>query len=110
MRDGQLRQQALQTDQFPTATFVLGSPIQLPSAPVDGQTISVTATGNLTLHGVTKQVSIPLQAKLSGNTVTVVGSLPIAFADYSISPPQSMAVLSVDDHGTMELQLHFTKG
>jgi polyisoprenoid-binding protein YceI len=110
MRDGQLQQQGLQTAQFPTATFVLGSAIQLPGTPVDGQTISVTATGKLTLHGVTNQVSIPLQAKLSGTTVTVVGTLPIRFADYTMTPPHSMMVLSVDDHGTLELQLHFTKG
>lgn len=109
MRDGQLHRQALQTDQFPTATFELTTPIQLPSTPVDGQTLSATAIGNLTLHGVTRPVSIPLQAKLSGGVVTVVGSLKIQFADYSISPPQSMMVLSVDSSGLMELQLHFTK-
>lgn len=110
LRDGQLRQQALQTNEFPTATFVLTAPIQLPSTPTDGQTSTVTAHGTLTLHGVTKDVSIDLQAQLSGSTVTVVGSLPITFADYNIAPPHSMMVLSVDDHGTMELQLHFTKG
>ena len=106
MRDGQLHQQALQTDQFPTATFELTSPIPLDHLPTDGETIKATATGNLTLHGVTKAVSIPLQAKLSGGVVTVVGSLKIAFADFSINPPQSMMVLSVADSGTMELQLH----
>ena len=39
MRDGQLRQQALETDQFPTATFELTTPIRLAHAPVDGETI-----------------------------------------------------------------------
>jgi polyisoprenoid-binding protein YceI len=110
MRDGQLHQQALETDRFPTATFELTAPIQLGHAPADGETIQATATGNLTLHGVTKAVSIALQAKLSGGVVTVVGTLPISFADYSISPPQSMMVLSVADNGTMELQLHFRHG
>ena len=110
MRDGQLHTQALQTDTYPTATFVLADPIKLDNLPAEGETISVTAVGDLTLHGVTKRVSIPLQAKLASGVVTVVGSLPIAFADYSIAPPQSMMVLSVADNGTMELQLHFTKG
>jgi len=110
MRDGQLHTQALQTDTYPTATFVLADPITLGHLPAQGETISVTAVGDLTLHGVTKRVSIPLQAKLASGVVTVVGSLPIAFADYSIAPPQSMMVLSVADNGTMELQLHFTKG
>ena len=59
-------------------------------------------------HGVTKSVEIPLQAKLSGNVIVVTGSLEVAFADYGIQAPNSFAVLSVEDHGTMELQLLFT--
>lgn len=109
MRDGQLHRQALETDQFPTATFELAKPIQLPTAPADGATWSVTAIGRLTLHGVTRDVSIPLQATLSGDVATVVGSVGIAFADYGIAAPQSMVVLSVADHGTLELQLHLRR-
>ena len=37
----------------------------------------------------------------------VVGGTNIAFADYGIESPKSMAVLSIDDHGTLELQLVF---
>ena len=37
-----------------------------------------------------------------------LGSLPIAFADYAIEKPNSFKVLSIDDHGTMELQLFFS--
>jgi len=106
-RDRQLGEPAIQTGQFPQATFKLTSPIDLGSAPANGQTMTATATGELTLHGVTKTVQVPIQAQLSGDVVTVVGSIPIAFADYSIQPPTSFAILSVEDHGTMELQLHF---
>ena len=106
-RDRQLGEQGIQTGQFPQATFKLTSPIDLGSAPANGQTMTATATGELTLHGVTKTVQVPIQAQLSGDVVTVVGSIPIAFADYSIQPPTSFAILSVEDHGTMELQLHF---
>jgi len=106
-RDGQLQRQGLETAQFPQASFKLTSPIELGSAPTDGQTISASATGDLTLHGVTKSVQVPIQAQLSGDVVTVVGSIPIQFADYSMEPPTSFAILSVEDHGTMEFQLHF---
>lgn len=108
-RDDRLRQQAIETSSFPDATFKLTSPIVLDAAPVDGQKITATATGDLTLHGVTKSVQIPIEALLSGDTVTVIGSLPITFADYGIDKPTSQLVLSVEDHGTMELKLEFTK-
>ena len=39
--------------------------------------------------------------------VTVTGSIEIAFADYAIEQPTSFIVLSIEDHGTIELQLHF---
>jgi polyisoprenoid-binding protein YceI len=109
-RDGQLRRQALETDRFPSATFRLTSPIDLGSVPAEGTPVSVTASGDLTLHGVTRAVQVPLQARLSGGVVTIAGSLPIVFADYAISKPQSMMVLSVEDNGVMELQLQLTKG
>jgi polyisoprenoid-binding protein YceI len=109
-RDGQLRRQALETGTFPTATFSLTQPIDLGSVPTDGVVVQATGTGDLTIHGVTKSVQIPVEARLSGNVVTVTGSIDIAFADYSIDRPVSFAVLTIADHGTMEFQLHLTKG
>jgi polyisoprenoid-binding protein YceI len=108
-RDGQLRERGIQTSQFPMATFKLTSPIDLGSVPADGQEVKVSASGQLTLHGVTKDVQIPLTAKLSGSVIAVTGSLPITFSDYAVQAPTSFAVVSIDDHGTMELQLFFTK-
>ncbi len=58
----------------------------------------------------TKAVEIPLQARLQNGVVTVAGSLPIAFADYAIAKPEAMIVLSVEDAGTLEVQLQLTKG
>jgi hypothetical protein len=39
----------------------------------------------------------------------VVGSLEIQFADYNIEGPESGLVLSVEDHGIIELQLVFER-
>jgi polyisoprenoid-binding protein YceI len=107
-RDDQLRRQAIETDNFPTATFALTQPIDIGTLPADGATISATATGSLTLHGVTKAVTIQLQAVRQGGIIAVTGTLPIVFSDYSIQKPTSFSVLSVDDHGIMELHLLFT--
>lgn len=108
-RDGAIRNQAIETGRFPTATFVLTQPITLPSIPAEGETITVNATGDLTLHGVTKSVTIPLEAQRKGDAIAVVGSLDIPFADYAINKPSAAAVLSVDDHGVFEIQLFLTR-
>ena len=109
-RDRQLVRQGIQTGQFPTATFKLTSPIELGSVPVDGKSVDVTAKGQFTLHGQTKDVEVPMKAVLSGNTVVLTGSLPIVLADYGIDKPNSFKVLSIADSGKMELQIFFTKG
>ena len=99
----------LQSNQFPTATFVLTEPIELGSVPAKGKKITTDATGDFTLHGVTKRVTIPLEGRWDGETVQVVGKLPIQFADYGITPPNIGGFVTVADEGRMELQLFFLK-
>jgi len=108
-RDRQLRRQGLETGTYPTATFTLAQPIELASAPAEGATLEATAVGELTLHGTSKAVEIPVEARLENGVVTVVGSLPVLFSDYGMQKPQAMIVLSVEDNGTMEFQLQFTR-
>ena len=108
-RDGALRDQAIQTSQFPTATFTLTEPIELDKVPADGATIDIDAVGTLMLHGVTKDVTIPLEAQRNGDVIAVTGLVDIAFADYDIEQPTSLAVLSIEDHGILEVQLFFSK-
>jgi polyisoprenoid-binding protein YceI len=109
-RDNSLRERGLQTDQFPTATFTLTQPIDVGSKPKDGETVDVTAVGDLTLHGVTKQVSVPIQAQLSGDRIQAITSLDVALADYDIEPPTGFLVLSIADTGTIELHMLFQDG
>jgi polyisoprenoid-binding protein YceI len=92
---------------FPTAKFVLAEPIELGTVPAAGETVNVSANGSLTLHGTTRDVQVPLQARWDGKRVQVVGSLPISFSDYGIDPPSIPAFVTVEDHGEMELQLFF---
>jgi polyisoprenoid-binding protein YceI len=108
-RDNAIRTQAIETARFPKATFVLTQPISLGSIPADGQKIEIDAIGDLTLHGVTKRITVPLQAERNGDVITVVGSLEIPFSDYSISQPRAASVLSVEDKGVFEVQLHLTR-
>ncbi|MCY3632325.1 MAG: hypothetical protein OXH29_06600 [bacterium] len=38
-----------------------------------------------------------------------VGATEVVFADYDVSVPEVPIVLSAEDHGTVELQLFFTR-
>jgi len=108
-RDNRIRTNGLETDTFRTAAFELTAPIDLGAAPVAGTEISVQAPGNLTLHGVTRPATFALTARWNGDTIDVAGSTPVVLADYQISPPSIGGFVSVDDHGTVELQLTFVR-
>ena len=108
-RDHQFQGRIMDTAQFPTSTFVLTKPIDLGSVPADGVTVTETATGNLTLHGTTRPVTFTVQARKSGSTVSVSGSIPIVFADYNIDNP-SGGPAQTSDNGTLEFLLNFGRG
>ena len=107
LRDGRV-QDGLETATFPTATFSLTEPIDLGDGAADGQPVSVTAVGDLRIHGVTESVEIPLEAQLVDGTVAVVGSLDFTLADFDVEAPTGPAVVSVSEDATLEFQLLLT--
>jgi polyisoprenoid-binding protein YceI len=111
MRDNRLRNEGLQTDSFPTATFTLTAPVAVPAAALTGTASDVTLTGDLTLHGVTKSVSIPAKAQQVNGVISVAGSLTFPLSDYSITAPNIGGfIVSIADTGTLEFLVNFTKG
>lgn len=108
-RDEYFRSNAMRVDQFPTATFVLTEPITVAAAPVVGEVQTVQATGELTLAGVTKTVTVELQAVLNGETGQVAGSIPITFADFGVEAP-NLGFVSVEPDGFVEFSLEIARG
>ncbi len=108
MRDERIHSIGLETDAFPEATFTLTEPITFEAQPVEGETISAGATGELTLHGVTNTVCVPVEATLTHDAIQVRGSVGVAFADYDIQAP-NFGFVTTEDHGTIEFQLDFAR-
>lgn len=108
-RDNRIRTMGLQSNQFPTATFVSTKPIPLPAETASGQAVKATAEGDLTLHGVTKRVTIPLDVRVTGNKGELVGSLEFPMSDFRITPPSIGGFVTVDPDATMEFKLVLEK-
>jgi polyisoprenoid-binding protein YceI len=104
-RDQRIHSQGLESDRFPTATFKLTAPIALTTDATSGQTIHVSATGDLTIHGVTKSVTIPIDARLTGSKIELVGSITFPFSDFGMTPPSIGGFVTVQNNATMEFQL-----
>jgi polyisoprenoid-binding protein YceI len=109
-RDNRMRNEGLQTDQYPTATFTLTQPVEIPAAALTGTASDVTLVGDLELHGVKKSVSIPAKAQLVNGTISVAGSLTFPLSDFAISAPNIGGfIVSIADTGTLEFLVNFTK-
>lgn len=105
-RDSHMRQ-ALDTNQFPLAVFTLIDPVDLPVGVFGDETFTGTALGELTIKGVTNRAAFELQARVVGDTIVVAGSSDVVFSDYGVPTPTSASVISVEDHGVIELLLFF---
>ena len=108
-RDNRIRTDGLQTNQFPTATFVSTKPIPLPAETASGQPVKASAEGDLTIHGVTKRVTIPLDVRVSGGKGELVGSLGFPMSDFNINPPNIGGFVTVDPDATLEFKLVLEK-
>lgn len=100
-RDSQFDGRIMSVDRFPTSTFTLTSPIEFGSIPTGASPVTVSASGDLTLHGVTRSVTFPLQATTANGRIGLLGNIPVLFADYGIPNP-SNGLATTEDHGLLE--------
>lgn len=107
-RDNQFNNRIMDVSTYPTATFTLTSPIALPANALSGDVITANATGDLTLRGVTKPVTFPIEAQVTGQTFTVVGSITIVFDEWNIPEP-GIPGITVDPDGLLEFSLQFSR-
>ena len=109
MRDNRMRSMGLETTKFPRATFASTGPVTVPATVTQGERTTVDATGDLTIHGVTRRVTIPLQVQLNGGRAEVVGSLTFPMSDFGITPPSIGNFVTVEPDATLEFQLFLTR-
>jgi polyisoprenoid-binding protein YceI len=108
-RDEQFQGRIMETAQYPTATFVLTSPIDLGAVPTEGTEGTYTASGDLELHGVTAPVTFEIAGRYSGSTAELVGRIAITFEDWGIANPSFAGVVTTEDHGLLEFSLVLTR-
>lgn len=108
-RDDQFRGPIMDVVRHPTSDFRLTEPIVLDGVPPEGEIVEREATGELTIRGVTRVVTFPLEARLRDGRIEVLASIPVRWSDYRIPDP-STPLTQVEDHGTIELLLLFDRG
>jgi len=107
-RDNQFRGRIMGATDFPTSTFTLSEPITLEVADAAVQS-DHSAVGELTLRGVTRPVTVTLQAQMTDTGMEIVGSIPVIFTDFDIPDPSVERIVSVRKEGLVEFSLKLTR-
>jgi len=94
MRDDDMRDTYLETKKYPTATFK-STGVTGPASVAPAQSADLKVAGDLTLHGVTRRIVVPVHLTLeSPKRAHVTSKFTIRMTDYNVTVPQKL-VLSV---------------
>jgi polyisoprenoid-binding protein YceI len=110
MRDNFAKTRTLETDKFPMAEFVPTKVEGLPTMiPTNGQS-GFKLTGNMTIHGVTKEVTFQGIATYGrDNTVSGIAKTSFGFDTFGLAVPKIGRLANVDNKINLALQFKFKR-
>ena len=99
----ELKDIVLLPDQYPDITF---QSTNVTSKGLGGGRYEVKINGNLTLHGVTRPITIPATVTLNGSTLRAVGEFSIDRDDYKVKATSAFhGMVRVDDDIKFEFDI-----
>ncbi len=105
LRDGWIRDNALESNKYPEAVFVASSIEGAPSAYTEGQEVQFQMVGELTVRSLSLPVTFDVTATLSGDTIRGVAEAKVNMSDFGITPPNFANTLVVADLFTIRIEL-----
>ncbi|MBI5288817.1 MAG: YceI family protein, partial [Chloroflexi bacterium] len=102
-------QGALETNNFPEATFTVTGVSGVDAALPADQEHTFQMTGILDLHGVQNEVTWEVKARRDGNIMTALATVTFLYDDFDITPPNIAGFVSVEDDVTLQLDIVATQ-
>ena len=104
-RDNYLRRNTLETERYPTVTFVPTEARRLPFPLPQSGSLTFELVGDLTLKEVTRRVTWEATATFEGPRATVRARTAFRFGDFGLRTPRVSVVLGVEDDIKLEADL-----
>lgn len=103
-RDRDLRK-SMEVDTFPTMRFDLAG---VTPGDAQGDSVAVTLHGQLTIHGITREVDLPARVWVGSDTIRVRSDFPLNLKDHRIGGLSKMlGVLKMHEHIEVHVDLAF---
>ncbi len=109
MRDEKIHEIGLESDRYPTSTFVLSKPVTLPASSIDGKVDRVPVMGVIEIHGTSRTETLPVEMTVSGSTFEAVGSLTFPWSEFGMTAPSVGGFVNVTGKATLEFDLHMRR-
>jgi polyisoprenoid-binding protein YceI len=104
LRNREMRERFLETPKYPSAAFKSVS-VTAPDAVAPNQPVDISVTGDFTLHGVTKRLTIPVRVVLiPDGRIHATSMFNVKMPDFGINVPKNILV-TVNDEVPVRLDL-----
>ncbi len=102
-RDNAIRTRFLESQRFPTVTFVPTQIEGLPASYEPGQEIPLKISGDLTIRDVTKPISFDAVVRLADNQLSGQATTTILMSDFGFGPISIAGILKTEDEAKVTL-------
>jgi len=104
-RDNAIRGRFIETERYPTVTFVPTSIEGLPESYQEGQDLPLKITGDLTIREKTLPVTFDALVRLEGNQLTGQATTTILMSDFEFGPISIAGILKTEDEAKITLTI-----
>ena len=92
-----IKRQFLESNKYPTATFVTKTITGLPASYTFGSSYTFQISGDLTVHNTTQPATWQVTAKLVGNTLSGEATTQVLMSQFGVGPISLMGILQTQD-------------
>lgn len=104
-RDEWIRDNALESNTYPLATFVATAVEGAPASYTDGEEVTFQLLGDLTVREITQPVTFDVTATLDGSTLNAVATTAMQITDFGFDPPSFANTLTVANDLTIRVEI-----
>jgi len=102
-RDNALRSRFIETNRYPTVTFIASEIIGLPDTYQTGQAVTLQISGDLTIRETTRPIKFDTLVSLEDNTLTGEATTTILMSDFGFGPIDLAGILKTEDEAKVTL-------
>ena len=97
VRDANARRGVFEAGEFPEIRFDLSDVSGADASLAEGETQTLSLSGDLTMHGVTQALELEAEVTRASNTITATGNFSVLLSDFDMTRPEFLGNQVADE-------------